>query len=173
MLDHQYTLPHFSKSKSSTFFCKLNPLKTSYKFFHKTFSIQDDLSSKLVEDQTDISVIKAIFLLIFSLLFIFIYIYTHTHTHIYIYIYHVVQLAQISLTLSRHFSLSFIGRSSGLHPVFSHSCCMYVLPSRPAFARPYLEVHRSTSLMNLSLLLYQCPACRIRLIWIVFVMGGR
>ena len=38
---------------------------------------------------------------------------------IYIYIYHVVPLARISLTLSRHFSLSFIasGRSSGLHPV--------------------------------------------------------
>ena len=34
--------------------------------------------------------------------------------------------ARISLTLSRHFSLSFIapGRSSGLHPVSSHSCCM-------------------------------------------------
>ena len=41
---------------------------------------------------------------------------------------HVVPLARISLTLSRHFSLSFIAswRSSGLHPVSSHSCCMYV-----------------------------------------------
>ena len=41
---------------------------------------------------------------------------------------HVVLLARISLTLSRHFSLTLIasGRSSGLHPVFSHSCCMYV-----------------------------------------------
>ena len=39
---------------------------------------------------------------------------------------HVVPSAQISLTLSRHFFLSFIayGRSSGLHPVSSHSCCM-------------------------------------------------
>ena len=35
---------------------------------------------------------------------------------------HVVPLARISLTLSRHFFLSFIasGRSSGLHPVSSH-----------------------------------------------------
>ena len=42
----------------------------------------------------------------------------HHHHH------HVVPLARISLTLSRHFSLSFIasGRSSGLHSVFSHSC---------------------------------------------------
>ena len=80
----------------------------------------------------------------------------------------------ISMTLSRHFSLSFIdsGRSSGLHPVSSHSCCMYVRAGRPAFARPYVGVHRSTSFMSLSLLLQQCPACLVRLTWIVFVMGG-
>ena len=84
-------------------------------------------------------------------------------------------LAWISLTLSRHFSLSFIasGRSSGLHPVSSHSCFMYVRAGRTAFAWPYVGVHRRTSLMSSSLLLQQCPACLIRLIWIVFVMGGR
>ena len=78
-------------------------------------------------------------------------------------------------SLSSHFSLSFIvsGRSSGLHPVSSHSCCMYVRAGRPAFARPYAGVHWSTSLMSSSLLLQQCPACLIRLTWIVFVMGGR
>ena len=83
--------------------------------------------------------------------------------------------ARISLTLSRHYSLSFItsGRSSGLHPVSSYSCCMYVRAGRPAFARPYVGVHRSTSLMSWSLLLQQCPACLVRLTWIVFVMGGR
>ena len=54
-------------------------------------------------------------------------------------------LARITLTLSRHPSLSFIGfdRSSGLHPVSSHSCCMYVRAGRPAFAWPYAGVHRS------------------------------
>ena len=79
--------------------------------------------------------------------------------------------AQISLTLSRHFSLSFIasGRSSRLHPESSQSYCMYVRAGRPAFARPYVGVHRSTSLMSSSLLLQQ--SC-IRLTWIVFVMGG-
>ena len=84
-------------------------------------------------------------------------------------------LARISLTLSRHFSLSFIasGRSSGLHSVSSHSCCMYVRAGRPAFARPYVGVHRSTSLMSSSLLLQQCLECLVRLTWIVFVMGGR
>ena len=68
---------------------------------------------------------------------------------------HVVPLARISLTLSRHFSLMFItsGRSSGLHPVSSQSCCMYIRAGRPAFARPYVGVHRSTSLMSSSLLL--------------------
>ena len=88
---------------------------------------------------------------------------------------HLVPLARISFTLSRHFSLSFIasGRSSGLHPVSSHSCCMYVLAGRPAFARPYVGVDRSASLMSSSLLLQQCPACLVRLTWIVFVMGGK
>ena len=79
------------------------------------------------------------------------------------------------MTLSRHFFLSFIAsaRFSGLHPVSSHSCCMYVRAGRPAFARPYVGVHRSTSLMSAFLLLQQCPACLVRLTWIVFVMGGR
>ena len=95
-------------------------------------------------------------------------IYHHHHHH------HVVPLARISLTLSRHFSLSFIafGRSSGLHPVSSHSCCMYLRPGRFAFAWPYAGIHRSTSLMSFSLLLQQCPMCPFRLTCIVF-MGGK
>ena len=101
--------------------------------------------------------------------------YTHIQRHILIYHHHVVPLARICLTLPRHFSLSFIasGRSSGLHPVSSHSYCIYVLAGCPAFARPYVGVHRNTSLMSSSLLLQQCPACLVRLTWIVFVMGGR
>ena len=60
----------------------------------------------------------------------------------------------MSQTLSRHFSLSFIasGRSSGQHPVSSHSCWMYVRAGRPAFSQPCVGVHKSTSLMSLSLL---------------------
>ena len=87
---------------------------------------------------------------------------------------HVALVARISLTLSRHSSLSFIalGRSSGQHPVFSHSCWMYVRAGRPAFARPCVGVHKSTSLMSSSLLLRQCPACLVHLTWIVFVIGG-
>ena len=101
------------------------------------------------------------------------FIYHHHH--------HVEPLARISLTLSlslslsRHFSLSFIafGRSSGLHPVSSLNCCMYVRTGRPAFAWLYAGVYRSTSLMSSSLLLQQCPACLVRLACIVFVMGGK
>ena len=96
----------------------------------------------------------------------YIYIYHHHH--------HLALVARISLTLSRHSSLSFIalGRSSGQHPVSSHSCWMYVRAGRPAFARPCVGVHKSTSLMSSSLLLQQCPACLARLTWIVFVIGG-
>ena len=96
--------------------------------------------------------------------------WNHHHHH-----HHVVPLARISLTLSCHFSQSFIasGRTSELHPVSSHSCCMYVRAGPPAFVQPYVGVHRRTSLMNSSLLLQQCPACLVRLTWIVFVMGGK
>ena len=95
--------------------------------------------------------------------------YHHHHHH------HVVLVARISLSLSRHLSLSFVasGRSSGQHPVSSHSCWMYVRAGRLAFARPCVGVHKSTSLMSSSLLLQQCPACLVRLTWIVFVIGGR
>ena len=98
-----------------------------------------------------------------------------THHHHHHHHHHVVPLARIPLTLSRHLSLSFIasGRSSGLHPVSSHSCWMYVHAGRPAFARPSVGVHKSTSLMSSSLLLQQCPACLVGLAWVVFVMGGR
>ena len=83
---------------------------------------------------------------------------------------HVALVARISLTLSRHSSLSFnsLGRSSGQHPVSSHSCWMYVRAGRPAFAWPCVGVHKSTSL-----LLQQCPAYLVRLTWIVFVIGGK
>ena len=66
-------------------------------------------------------------------IYMYIYIYHHHHHP------HLVPLARISLTLSRYFSLSFIasGRSSGLHPVSSHSCCIYVRAGRPAFAWLY------------------------------------
>ena len=65
----------------------------------------------------------------------------HHHHH------HIVLAARISLTLSRHSSLSFIalGRSSGQQPVSSHSCWMYVRAGRPAFARPCVGIHKSTA----------------------------
>ena len=105
---------------------------------------------------------------ILNLAYIYIYIYRYRY-------HHVERLARISLILSLHVSLSFIasGRSSGLHPVSSHSCCMYVRAGRPASDWPYARVHGSTSLTISSLLLQQCPACLGRLACIVFVIGGR
>ena len=83
--------------------------------------------------------------------------------------------ARISLTLSPHSTLSFIasGRSSGLHPISSQSCCMKVRAGHPAFSRSCDGVHRRASLLSSSLLLQQCHACLVRLTSIVFVMGGR
>ena len=68
----------------------------------------------------------------------------HKHHHHHHHHYH--HVLPLSLILSRHFSQSFIasGRSSVLHPVSSHASCIYVLAGRPPFARPYVEVHRST-----------------------------
>ena len=74
---------------------------------------------------------------------------------------HVTPSAKIFLTLSHLTSLLYIspGRSSGLH-------C-------PAFARSCEGLHWRISLMSLSLLLQQCPACLVRLTLIVFEMGGK
>ena len=83
--------------------------------------------------------------------------------------------AQISLTLSRHFSLSFIAsdKSSGLHPV-SHIAAVCMFESVVLLLLGHMwGIHRSTSLMSSSQLLQQSPAYLVRLVWIVFVMGGR
>ena len=44
---------------------------------------------------------------------------------------------------------------------------------RLPFAHPCEWVHRSMSLMILSLLLQQCPAYLVHLAWIVFMMSGK
>ena len=87
------------------------------------------------------------------------------------YIYHHLHVA---LTLSRHPILSSIvpRMSSRIYPVSTQSCCIQVVAGRPAFDRPREGVHRSMWLMSSSLLLQQDPACLVRLILIVFVMGS-
>ena len=91
------------------------------------------------------------------------------------YHHHVVLLSRISLTLSRHLSLSSIipSRSSRLHPVLAQICCRYILACCPKLARLCEGVHGSTLLMNSPVLLQQCPTCLVHLIWMVFMMGGR
>ena len=90
---------------------------------------------------------------------------SHRHHH-----HHVPSSARISLVLSRHPSLLSIasGWSSGLHPVSTQSCCMWF----ELVALLLLGVHNGTSPMSPSLLLQQYPPCLVRLIFIVFVMGG-
>ena len=73
-----------------------------------------------------------------------------------IYNHHVAPSARISLTLSCHPSPSSIAssRSSGLHPVLAQSCCMrFKLVFLPLLTH-VKGVHRSTSLMSSSLLLW-------------------
>ena len=80
--------------------------------------------------------------------------HTHTHTHTYIYIYihhHVELLTWISLSLA---------------------ICLYhpSLVGHPTLACLCEEVHRNMSLVFL--LLQQCLACLVSLIWMVLEMGG-
>ena len=84
----------------------------------------------------------------------------------------VVPSAQMSLTLSRHPSQSFIA-SAGPQAYTAY-------PHRAAVRRFKLIVllllshmKGSIGVHHLSLLLHQCPACRVRLTLIVFVMAGR
>ena len=80
------------------------------------------------------------------------YVYSYFMPRITLYVHHVAPSAQISLTLSRHSSLSSItsGRSSVLHPVSAQSCCMLVLAGRPAFAHPFEQVHITYELVPTS-----------------------
>ena len=112
---------------------------------------------------------------------------THGHMNIYIYIcvcvcvFMVCMCICVCVCLIYHHLIALVARypwpslatppSSGQHPESSHSCWMYVRAGRPAFSRPCVGVHKSTSLMHSSLLLQQCPACLVRLTWIVFDRG--
>ena len=81
------------------------------------------------------------------------------------------QTKRISLTLSRYPSLLFTASTDPqsyilyLHRV---AVCWFEL-----VALRLLSLVKSTSLMSSFLLLQQCSACLVRLILIVFVMGGR
>ena len=85
---------------------------------------------------------------------------------------HVVLPVRTSLTLSRHSSLSFWKVLRATSCILTE--LLYVGPSwSSCFCSAIWGSHRRTSVMSLSLLLQPCPACLVRLTWIVFVMGGR
>ena len=114
------------------------------------------------------------YIYIYTCIYTYMNMRTHTHTYIYIYIYTSNWFLSSS---SCHVAGTDIPDPlSPLLPIVHHLwqvLSMYVRAGRPAFARPYVGVHKSTSLMSSSLLLQQCPACLVRLTWIVFVIGGR
>ena len=121
--------------------------------FHSNFS-----KTFLIKEYLEVSLSLSIY--------IYIYIYHHHHR--------VMPLPRIFLILSRHLSLSSIapGRCPGLYPVSVQSCYRALLADRPNHARPCEGVHRSTSFVRSSLLLQQFPVSLVRLIWMVFEMGG-
>ena len=87
----------------------------------------------------------------------------------------VALLAWISLTLSRpslYRSLLLAGLQGYIPYPHIATVCIFEQVVLLLLGQ-MLGVHRSTSLMSLSLLLQQCPACLVRLTWIVFMMGGR
>ena len=105
----------------------------------------------------------------------FFFIYTKLQMLYHHHYYLVKQQEQISLTLSRHLSLPTIvpGKSSRLPPMSKQNCRRYVLLGLQILAHPCEGVHRRTSLKSSSLLLQQCPACLVHLIWMVLEIEGR
>ena len=123
--------------------------------------------------------------------------FTHTHTHTYIHTYiYIYILENKAISASEkypHFIIMIIIMSRYQHgyPWSSLATSPYcqLLPAGLQGYIPYLHraavwrfepvvlplkrVHRSTSLMSSSLLLQQCPAYLVRLILIIFVMGGK
>ena len=108
----------------------------------------------------------------------YIYIYTYVYTllhnlYIYIYIYHHHHIVLAARIYPLSPLLPIVHRPRQVFRTTYPHIWMYVRAGRPAFARPCVGIHKSTSLMSSSLLLQQCPACLVRLTWIDFVIGGR
>ena len=77
-----------------------------------------------------------------------------------------------SLAISPYRSSPLVGLQ-GYNPYpYRAAVCMFELVVLLLLGHMWV-IHRSISLMSSSLLLQPCPACLVRLTWIVFVMGGR
>ena len=83
--------------------------------------------------------------------------------------------ARIPLTHSCYSSLSLItpNRSTRLNLLSVQSWCRWLLVGLLTLLRLCRKVQWWMSLMSSSLLLQQGPVCHVRLIWMVFEMGGR
>ena len=157
-----FSFTHIFTNFRSTLLCWIFHLH----LFHRlvSFFSQSNLFLFIIHGSIYISIYLSKSIYIYFSLFVCMYVCIYHHHD------HVVPPAWISLTLSRHFSLRQVFRATSriltelLYVCSSWSSC---------FCSAICGVHRRTSLMRTSLLLQQCPACLVRLIWIVFVMGGR
>ena len=121
----------------------------------------------------NLSSIAGLYYLANQLLCIYIYIY------IYIYVYIIIIIMSChqhgypwpSLATSPYHSLPLTGLQGYILCPHIVAVCKFELVV-PLLDGHVWGVHRSTSPMSSSLLLQQCPACLVRLICIVFVMGG-
>ena len=102
------------------------------------------------------------------------FIFLFSVSHCYLLHHHEAPPAQNSLTLSCHPSLSSIapGRSSRLHPYISTELLYIGSSWWSCFCLFLWRGPQEHVAYELYLLLHQCPACLVRLTWIVFVMGG-
>ena len=108
-------------------------------------------------------------------IWLYIYIYIIIYIYIYIYISSSCHTNSTDITDPHSPPIPIVHRFRQVLRAASriYTELLYVRAGSPVFARPYEGVHRITSLMSSSLLLQQCPACLVRLTWLVFVMSGR
>ena len=83
------------------------------------------------------------------------------------------QVTLIAQIFPESLSISLTHRSRQVFQTTSHELMKISSCWSPWPARLWIGVQGRASLMNLSLLLQQCPACFIRLTWMDFVIGGK
>ena len=79
---------------------------------------------------------------------------------------------RIFLKLSFHSIIAPI-KSSRWRPVSPHDLCMQVFTGRPILVCPWAEIYGWMSLINVSSLTCQCPACLACLSCMLYEMGGK
>ena len=131
----------------------------SFNLVSMSFSVDSTLLPRYVNLSTSLRGVPSVFFLVHYIYIIIIIMSCHRYPW-------------PSLATSPYPSSPLAGLRGYITYPHTLAAVWYVRAGHPAFARPYVGVHRSPSLMSSSLLLQQCPTCLVRLTWIVFVMGG-